>query len=298
MPPPGEALVRVRLAGICNTDLELLRGYKGFAGIPGHEFVGVVEDCEEAGWIGRRVVGEINCGCGACPGCLTGDPRHCPGRRTLGISGRDGAFAEFLTLPVANLRPVPEGVPDEVAVFTEPLAAAVEVLEQLHLAPSDRVAVLGDGKLGLLVAQVLAWSGCDLVAVGRHPQKLAILQAMGIPTRLEEQGVPEDQDVVVEATGSLPGVQQALKAVRARGRIVLKSTVAGSAPLDLSSVVVRELTLIGSRCGPFGPALRALAAGRVRVEPLIQSIHPLSQALEAFAEAGRRGALKVLIRPA
>ncbi len=297
VPAPGEALLRIRLAGICNTDLQLLRGYKGFRGIPGHEFVGVVEACEEASWIGRRVVGEINCGCGACPGCLGGDPRHCPERRTLGLSGLDGAFAEFLTLPVANLHPVPEGLPDEVAVFTEPLAAAVEVLEQLHLAPSDRVAVLGDGKLGLLLAQVLAWSGCDLVAVGRHPQKLAILQSMGIPTLLEQDGLPKNLDVVVEATGSARGVEQALQAVRPRGRVVLKSTVAGSACLDLSSVVVRELSLTGSRCGPFPPALRALAGGRVRVEPLIQSTFPLSQALEAFSEAGRRGALKVLIRP-
>ncbi len=297
VPAPGEALLRVRLAGICNTDLELLRGYKGFRGIPGHEFVGVVEACEEASWIGRRVVGEINCGCGACPGCLMGDPRHCPGRRSLGISGLDGAFAEFLALPVANLHPVPDGVPDEAAVFTEPLAAAVEVLEQLHLAPSDRVAVLGDGKLGLLVAQVLAWSGCDLVAVGRHPQKLALLQSLGIRTLLQQDGLPENLDVVVEATGSARGVEQALQAVRPRGRVVLKSTVAGAVSLDLSSVVVRELTLIGSRCGPFPPALRALAAGRVRVEPLIQSTFPLSQAVEAFSEAGRRGALKVLIRP-
>ncbi len=300
LPPcrPGEARIRVLLAGVCNTDLELKKGYNGFRGIPGHEFVGLVEECEDPGWRGRRVVGEINCGCGACSECARGDARHCPGRTTLGISHRDGAFAEFLTLPIRNLWPVPAELPDRVAVFTEPVAAAYEILEQVHLAPGERVTVLGDGKLGLLVAQVLAGTGCDLLVVGRHAEKLAILQALGIPTRTSSQWSPAgDQDVVVEATGTADGLNQALEAVRPRGRVVLKSTVAASTTVNLAALVVREVTLVGSRCGPFAPALRALVSGAVHVESLIQSEHPLSRALEALEEAAGRGALKVLIRP-
>lgn len=297
-PPPGEARIRVLLAGICNTDLELRKGYMGFAGTPGHEFVGVVEDCEDPAWRGRRVVGEINCGCGACPHCARGDARHCPGRTTLGIFRRDGAFAEFLTLPVRNLLEVPEGVPDRVAVFTEPVAAAFEILEQLHLGPGERVTVLGDGKLGLLVAQVLARTGAEVLAVGRHPGKLALLEDLGLPTRLSRDWRPaEDQDVVVEVTGTAEGFASALEAVRPRGRIVLKSTVAADSLLNLAPLVIREITVVGSRCGPFAPALRALASGAVRVEPMIQAVRPLAEGREAFEEAGRRGALKVLLRP-
>lgn len=298
-PPAGEALVRVRLAGICNTDLELRKGYMGFQGTPGHEFVGVVEACPTApSWVGKRVVGEINCGCGTCADCARGDSRHCPGRTTLGIFRRDGAFAEFLTLPVRNLLEVPADVPDRVAVFTEPVAAAFEILEQLHLAPAERVTVLGDGKLGLLVAQVLARTGVDLLAVGRHADKLGMLEDLGIRTRLATDWQPaEDQDVVVEVTGTAQGFQSALAAVRPRGRVVLKSTVAAESHLHLAPLVIKELTVVGSRCGPFAPALRALAAGAVRVEPMIQAERPLAEGVEAFAEAAARGARKVLLLP-
>lgn len=297
-PPAGEALVRVLVAGICNTDLELRKGYMGFRGTPGHEFVGVVESCSHAEWIGKRVVGEINCGCGACPDCARGDSRHCPGRTTLGIMRRDGAFAEYLALPARNLLEVPAGVPDRVAVFTEPVAAAFEILEQLHLAPGERVTVLGDGKLGLLVAQVLARTGADLLAVGRHADKLGMLSELGIRTRLSADWQPrEDQDVVVEVTGTAEGFQAALASVRPRGRVVLKSTVAAESRLHLAPLVIKEITVVGSRCGRFAPALRALASGAVRVEPMIQSERPLSEGLEGFAEAAARGARKVLLYP-
>ena len=297
-PAPGEARIRVTMAGVCNTDLELCKGYMGFRGIPGHEFVGVVEACEDPTWLGRRVVGEINCGCGACSWCARGDARHCPGRTTLGIDRRDGAFAEFLTLPVRNLLEVPAGVPDRVAVFTEPVAAAFEILEQLHLAPGERVTVLGDGKLGLLVAQVLARSGCDLLAVGRHPEKLGLLAGLGLRTALAREWSPAgDQDVAVDVTGTAEGILQAMEAVRPRGRVVLKTTVEAPTTLHLAPLVIRELTLVGSRCGPFAPALRALAAGAVQVEPLIEAEYPLSRGLEAFDRAGRRGARKVLVHP-
>ena len=297
-PPPGEARIRVTMAGVCNTDLELCKGYMGFRGIPGHEFVGVIEACEDPTRVGRRVVGEINCGCGACGWCARGDARHCPGRTTLGIDRRDGAFAEFLTLPVRNLLEVPAGLPDRVAVFTEPVAAAYEILEQLHLAPGERVTVLGDGKLGLLVSQVLARSGCDLLAVGRHPEKLEVLSDLGIRTLLARDWNPAgDQDVAVEVTGTAEGILRAMEAVRPRGRVVLKTTVEASTTLHLAPLVIRELTLVGSRCGPMAPALRALAAGALRVEPLIEAEFPLSRGLEAFARAGRRGARKVLVHP-
>lgn len=298
-PPAGEALVRVLLAGICNTDLELRRGYMGFQGTPGHEFVGRVEACpSDPTWVGKRVVGEINCGCGTCADCARGDARHCPGRTTLGIFRRDGAFAEYLALPVRNLLEVPDGVPDRVAVFTEPVAAAFEILEQLHLAPGERVTVLGDGKLGLLVAQVLARTGVDLLAVGRHPDKLGMLADLGLRTRLADDWQPaEDQDVVVEVTGTAQGFQSALAAVRPRGRVVLKSTVAAESHLHLAPLVIKELTVVGSRCGPFAPALRALASGAVQVEPMVQAERPLAEGLDAFAEAAARGARKVLLLP-
>jgi len=290
--------VRVKLAGVCNTDLELAKGYMQFRGVPGHEFVGVVERApgnEE--WVGRRVVGDINAACGQCPTCQANRPTHCPHRTTLGIAGRDGAFAEYLTLPVRNLYPVPDSIPDEIAVFAEPLAAACEILQQVHVRPTDRVVVLGDGKLGLLCAQTLALTGCDLTVVGRHQDKLDILARRGIPTLLEETGVEPGADVVVETTGNPGGYAAARRLVRPRGVIVLKSTYHGALDADLTMAVVNEITLVGSRCGPFAPALRLLERGLVDVLPLIHARYPLSEALVAFEHAARPGTLKVLITP-
>ena len=295
-PAPGEALIRVSLVGICNTDLELVKGYKQFRGVPGHEFVGVVERAPGAEeWNGRRVVGEINAACGVCPTCRANRPTHCPHRTTLGISGRDGAFAEYLTLPVRNLHPVPDALSDEVAVFAEPLAAACEILEQVHVRPTDRVVVLGDGKLGLLCAQVLALTGCNLTAVGHHQEKLDILARQGIPAVLEDGLVKEGIDLVIETTGHPGGYAAARRLVRPRGTIVLKSTYHGAFDADLTMAVVDEITLLGSRCGPFGPALRLLERGTVEVIPLIQARYPLSEVLTAFEHAARPGTLKVLV---
>jgi len=297
-PAAGEARLRVLTAGICNTDLELLRGYYPFIGVPGHEFVGRVEAAPGAeSWEGRRVVGEINASCGACPACAAGRRTHCERRRVLGIRGRDGAFAECLTLPVTNLHEVPDGVPDDVAVFTEPLAAALEVQEQVPIGPGDRVVVVGDGKLGNLVAQTLALTGCALTVIGRHPGKLALLAARGIATAAESDVPGGRADVAVECTGNAEGLERARSAVRPRGTIVLKSTYRGRASLDVSRIVVDEVTLVGSRCGPFAPALAMLAQGRVDVRPLIHARFPLHEAVAAFAEAARPGVMKVLVNP-
>ena len=295
-PAPGEVLVRVTLAGICNTDLELIKGYMGFRGVLGHEFVGFVEASPDPALLGKRVVGEINAYCGECPTCRAGRPTHCPHRTTLGISGRDGAFADFLTLPARNLHLVPEAVSDRAATFTEPLAAALEILEQVTVHPTDRVVVLGDGKLGLLVDQVLALTGCDLVAVGRHERKLDILRRRGIAVRLaDDPPAPGEADIVVECPGRPESFAAARRLLRPRGTLVLKSTYHGLASVDLIGLVVDEITLVGSRCGPFAPALRLLAAGLVDVEPLIDAIYPLDEGLAAFERAATRGTLKVLL---
>ena len=303
-PLAGEALIRVSMAGICNTDLELVKGYMRFRGIPGHEFVGVVERAPGADeWEDRRVVGEINAACGDCPTCRTGRPTHCPHRTTLGIAGRDGAFAEYLTLPIHNLLPVPDSLPDEVAVFTEPLAAACEIIQQVHVRPTDRVVVLGDGKLGLLCAQVLALTDCNLTVVGHHREKLNILAQRGIPTAMGDESVKPGADLVIEATGHAGGYAAARRLVRPRGTIVLKSTYHVSLDADdstglaevLTMITVDEVTLVGSRCGPFAPALRLLERGLVDVAPLIQARYPLSEALTAFEHAARPGTLKVLV---
>jgi threonine dehydrogenase-like Zn-dependent dehydrogenase len=294
-PPPGEVRIRTILAGICNTDLEIVRGYAGFHGVLGHEFVGVVEEADDLALAGRRVVGEINAACGTCETCRAGRPAHCPNRTALGIRGREGVLAEFFCLPAANLHPVPEGLPDEVAVFTEPLAAACEVLDQVHVRPTDRAVVLGDGKLGLLVAQVLALTGCDLTVIGRHEDKLAILSARGIATRLVEEVPAGSADLVVDCTGRAEGFEAARRLVRPRGTMVLKSTYHGLVQADLSSLVVDEIRVIGSRCGPFPAALRLLSQGLVDVLPLVEAEYPLDKALAAFDHAGRRGALKVLV---
>lgn len=299
-PARGEAVVQVRLAGICNTDLELLRGYRALDGIPGHEFVGVVESAPSAPeWVGRRVVGEINAVCGACAACRAGRRTHCESRTVLGIRGRHGAFAEKLTLPIENLHAVPAEVPDEAAVFVEPLAAALEVQEQAPVANGERVVVIGDGKLGQLVARTLALTDCDLLVIGRHAEKLALLPR-GLRTldaRAQPLPAGRPADLVVECTGNAEGLDLALQLVRPRGRVVLKSTYRGDARLDISGVVVDEIALLGSRCGPFPPALALLGRGAVDVGPLVHARYPLAEAPAAFERATRPGVLKVLIEP-
>jgi threonine dehydrogenase-like Zn-dependent dehydrogenase len=292
--PPGEALVRVVRAGICNTDLELIRGYYPYTGILGHEFVGIVEQGSSQ-LVGKRVVGEINAACGKCRFCLSAQPTHCENRTVLGIVNRNGAFAEYLTLPEQNLHPVPDNVTTDVASFTEPVAAALEIQQQVLIRPDDRVLVVGDGKLGQLVAQTLALTGCDLLAVGRHQHKLANLAARGIKTGLADAVTDRAFDLSVECTGNQEGFAIARRALRPRGTLVLKSTYAGHLTFDASSLVVDEITLIGSRCGPFAAAIEVLAAGKVDVEPLIQARYPLSEGLKAFARAQERGVLKVLL---
>jgi threonine dehydrogenase-like Zn-dependent dehydrogenase len=291
-------VVRVVLAGICGTDLELVKGYYPFAGTPGHEFVGVVEAADgEPGWIGRRVVGEINASCRRCATCRAGRASHCPERTVLGIRGRHGAFAERLCLPVANLHEVPESVDDETAVFTEPLAAALQVQAQVALQPSDRVVVLGDGRLGLLVAQALAAAGVVPTLAGRTGARGELARGLGLDHAAADSLDPRAADVVVDCTGRPEGLARALALVRPRGTVVLKSTYHGEAKVNLSAAVVDEVTLVGSRCGPFAPALDLLARRRVRVEALVHARYALADALDAFARAAEGGALKVLLRP-
>jgi threonine dehydrogenase-like Zn-dependent dehydrogenase len=293
-PPAGEALVRVLRAGICNTDLELVRGYEPFTGILGHEFVGVAE-AGPGDLVGRRVVGEINAVCHECPACRAGRPRHCERRTVLGIVGRDGAMAEFLSLPAENLHVVPDGIATDDATFTEPLAAALEIREQVPIGRDDRVLLVGDGKLGLLIAQTLAPTGCGLFVAGRHPRKLAVLAARGVRTGTIDDIEAGGFDVAIECTGNPDGFRDALRGLRPRGTMVMKSTYAGRLYLDASVVVVNEITLVGSRCGPFPPALRLLADGAVDAASLVEARYPLADALEAFEHAARPGALKVLV---
>lgn len=293
-PPPGEALVRVLRAGICNTDLELLRGYYPYSGILGHEFVGVVEQGPE-NLLNQRVVGEINAVCGHCRFCRSKQSTHCENRSVLGIVNRHGAFAEYLCLPIENLHSVPDTVPTEVATFTEPIAAALEIQQQIEVGANHRVLVVGDGKLGQLVAQTIALTGCELLVVGRHQDKLANLQARGIKTGLADAVTDRFFDISVDCTGNPEGFAIARRALRPRGTLVLKSTYAGNLSLDASSLVVDEITLIGSRCGPFSPALQLLAAGQVDVQPLIHARYHLSEGLAAFKHAQSRGVLKVLL---
>jgi threonine dehydrogenase-like Zn-dependent dehydrogenase len=299
MPHPegSEALIRVRMAGVCSTDLELIRGYYPFAGIPGHEFVGdVVSSPTEPTWVGKRVVGEINIACGKCEMCRSGLTRHCEERRTLGIYDWDGAFAEFLVLPLTNLHEVPDHIPDESAVFTEPLAAAYEILEQIQIIPENRVIIIGAGRLGQLVAQVLQGIGCELEVLARHSKQRELLEKRNINTISEMSLGDKKYDVVIEATGSPDGFILATKCIHPRGRIILKSTYKGNIDVNLSAIVVDEVTLMGSRCGPFEPALKLLAEGKAEPELLIEAVYPLEQGRIAFQQAAMPGVLKVLIQ--
>jgi threonine dehydrogenase-like Zn-dependent dehydrogenase len=294
---PGEALIRIRVAGICSTDLELVRGYYPFTGIPGHEFVGEVAASDDQSWIGQRVVGEINVTCGSCEQCLNGRSTHCENRTVLGIAKRNGTLAEFTTLPTANLYRVPASVPDELAVFTEPLAAALQIQQQVRVRPTDRVLVIGAGRLGQLVAQSLALTGCDLHVVARHSYQQKILVDRGIRIIGEEDIQPRRWDIVVEATGSPGGFSLARQAVRPRGTLVMKSTYKGEVSVNFSSIVVDEVTIVGSRCGPFEPALRLLEKGQIDPSALIAKEFGLEDALQAFEHTARAGVLKVLVRP-
>jgi threonine dehydrogenase-like Zn-dependent dehydrogenase len=293
-PPAGEALVRVLQAGICNTDLELIKGYYPYTGVIGHEFVGVVEQGPKQ-LINQRVVGEINAACGNCRFCDRGQPRHCENRTVLGIVNRHGAFAEYLSLPVKNLHLVPENVSTAAATFTEPIAAALEIQQQIQICKNDRVLVVGDGKLGQLIAQTLALTGCELLVIGRHQEKLVNLAARGIKTGLANSVTDKYFDISIDCTGNPEGFNIARRALRPRGTLILKSTYAGNLSLDASSLVVDEITLIGSRCGPFAPALELLATGKVEVQSLIHAYYPLSQGLDAFEKAKTKGVLKVLL---
>jgi alcohol dehydrogenase len=294
--PAAEALLKVRTAGICATDLELARGYMNFEGVLGHEFVAEVVEADDAALVGKRVVGDINCPCSICPMCAEGLGAHCPHRTVLGIYERDGAFAEYMVLPEANLREVPDGLEDRRAVFAEPLAAALQVLEQVPISEEQTVCVLGDGKLGLLTAQVLHTTGCRLTVLGHHESKLDILRARGIAATLAQEAPGVRYDVVVEATGSAAGLGQALSLVTARGTVVLKTTVAGETVFNLSQAVINEVTLVGSRCGPLSKAVEWLSANRVEVEPLIEATYPLADGLQAFQHAAQRGTLKILLQ--
>ena len=294
---PGEALIRIRLAGICSTDLELVKGYYPFTGIPGHEFVGEVVASDDQSWIGQRVVGEINVTCRSCEQCLNGRSPHCENRTVLGISKRNGTLAKFTTLPIANLHRVPASVPDEMAVFTEPLAAALEIQQQVRVRPTDRVLLVGAGRLGQLVAQSLALTGCDLNVVARHAYQQKILIERGIRVISEEDIQPRRWDIVVEATGSPGGFSLARQAIRPRGTLVMKSTYKGDVSVNFSSLVVDEVTIVGSRCGPSEPALRMLEKGLIDPSALIAKEFGLEDALQAFEHAARAGVLKVLVTP-
>jgi threonine dehydrogenase-like Zn-dependent dehydrogenase len=296
-PGEGEALIRLTQAGICSTDLEMTRGYYPFTGVLGHEFVGeVVEAPGNEDWVGERVVGEINITCGECAACRAGRPHHCENRKALGIQGHDGVFAEYFTLPVANLHRVPESVSDDAAVFTEPLAAALEIQEQVHIQPEMKVLVMGAGRLGMLIAQTLKLTGCDLWVGVRRAEPARLLQNWGIHPIFIEDIKENSYDLVVEATGAPGGFEISRRAVRPAGTLVLKSTFADDLTLNMSALVVDEVTLVGSRCGPFPPALRLLELGLVETAPMIDARYKLSDGVRAMEKAGEHGVLKVLLR--
>ena len=292
-PASGEVLVRVLRAGVCETDLQLIKGYMGFRGVLGHEFVGIAESGPLAG---RRVVGEINCACWTCETCRMGLPTHGPNRTVLGILNHDGAFADHIAVPQRNLHAVPDSLSDDVAVFVEPVAAAFQIPVQIAIGKTDRIAVLGDGRLGNLCAQVLAGLSDHVLVIGKHQEKLAILVSMGIATTLLADSIePRSFDIVVDCTGSESGLPTAMKLVRPRGTIVLKTTVAGQQTLAWAPFVIDEVTLVGSRCGPFDKAIAALEQGQVQVQALISDRFDLSRGLDALARAQTKGILKVLL---
>lgn len=301
IPQKGEALIRVSLAGICNTDYEITKGYMGYNGVLGHEFVGVVEEIndEDKSLLGKRVVAEISYGCHKpnCEWCNQGLVRHCPDRHTIGIWRKDGCFAEYITLPLEILFEVPENVPNEQVVFVEPLAAACEILEQLHIQPIQKVIVQGDGKLGLTTALTLKAFNLDVTLVGKHQNKLDIAKVQGVKTiLLSDLEVKPEWDIVVEATGSIAGFETAMALTKPRGTLVLKSTVAGSKEFNLAPIVINEITVLGSRCGQFKPALRLLEDNRIDFKPFISGIYSVDDALEAFEKNKEKDTLKVLIK--
>jgi len=295
----GEALIKVTMAGICNTDFEITKGYMGYKGILGHEFVGVVEEVnsEDKSLLGKRVVGEINCGCGKCEWCHQALERHCMNRQTLGIWQKDGCFAEYVAMPLDTLIEVPENVADDQAVFVEPLAAGLEILEQLHIQPIQKVVILGDGKLGLTTALALNASNIDVLLVGKHQSKLDIAKKQGVSTKLlSELEIKKEWDFVVEATGSISGFEAALNLTKPRGTLVLKSTVAASKEFNLAPIVIDEIRVQGSRCGRFAPALRLLKSKKVDFSPLISAVYGVDESIEAFEKNKEKDTLKVLIK--
>lgn len=301
VPQKGEALIKVSLAGICNTDFEITKGYMGYKGILGHEFVGVVEEIndEDKSLLGKRVVAEISYGCHKpdCEWCNQGLVRHCPDRHTIGIWRKDGCFAEYITLPLEVLFEVPENVSNEQVVFVEPLAAACEILEQLHIQPIQKVLVQGDGKLGLTTALTLNAFNYDVTLVGKHQNKLDIAKAQGVKTiLLDDLDVKPEWEVVVEATGSISGFETAMALTKPRGTLVLKSTVAGSKEFNLAPIVINEITVLGSRCGQFKPALRLLENNRIDFKSFISGIYSVDNAIEAFEKNKDKDTLKVLIK--
>lgn len=298
-PKKGEALIKVNTIGICNTDYEITKGYMGYKGILGHEFTGVVEavNSDDQSLIGKRVVGEINCGCGECEWCAQGLERHCFNRSTLGIWQREGCFAEYVCLPVKNLLEIPSNVSDEEAVFVEPLAAALEILEQVHIPPYKKVIVLGDGKLGLIIALALNAAGLDITLVGKHEEKLAIAKAQCVKTKLlADLKIKKAYDFVVEATGSITGFETSLALTKPRGTLILKSTIAASKEFNLAPIVIDEITVLGSRCGQFAPALRLLESKRIDVKPLISDIYDINDSVRAFERNTEKSSVKVLVK--
>lgn len=301
IPQKGEALIKVSMAGICNTDAEIIKGYMGYSGVLGHEFVGIVEEVNGAdqSWVGKRVVAEISYGCDSpeCPWCAVKNYRHCPDRHTIGIWRKDGCFAEYITLPTNILFEVPENVIDEQAVFVEPLAAACEITEQLHIEPTHKVVVLGDGKLGLTTALTLNAENLDVTLVGKHQNKLDIAKAQGVQTMLlEDLKVSNNFDVVVEATGSVSGFETSLNLVKPRGVLVLKSTIATGKELNLAPIVINEITVLGSRCGQFGPALRLLKNNRIDFKPFISKIYSINDAIEGFEANKAKNSIKIILK--
>lgn len=301
VPQKGEALIKISMAGICNTDAEIIKGYMGYSGVLGHEFVGVVEEVNDAdkSLIGKRVVAEISYGCEKpdCPWCAVKNYRHCPDRHTIGIWRKDGCFAEYITLPTNILFEVPKNVPDEQAVFVEPLAAACEITEQLHIEPTHKVVVLGDGKLGLTTALTLNAQNLDVTLVGKHQNKLDIAKAQGVKTMLlDELKVSNNFDVVVEATGSVSGFETSLNLVKPRGVLVLKSTIATGKELNLAPIVINEITVLGSRCGQFGPALRLLKNNRIDFKPFISKIYSIDEAIKGFEANREKDSIKIILK--